>query len=173
MNRELTSPRLRESLHVIEQSERREKEHDDRRLVVDMPLMGSEMDFVTKRTTNFSTLVVERDNTFGLTAVQMYTMLAFNKSGEDFWKDSGNQDEADKDKHLDLLECCRKYLDLPVVLKDENKEYVGLAKSLVTSADLLQVSLRPDPGVKLVLSQLLERENKAKNYTTRPSPTTN
>ncbi|KAI2502919.1 hypothetical protein MHU86_11506 [Fragilaria crotonensis] len=157
---ELTSPRLRKSLHAIEKLEQRDMEQDDRRKVTDMPLMGTEMDFVTKRTTNFSTVAIEEDNTFGLTAVEMYSMLAFNKPGIEIWKDFAGGDAADKDRHLELIESCRKYLELPVILKDENKEYIGLAKSLATSADLLQVSLTPAIGVQLVLAELLNRETK-------------
>lgn len=160
VNQELTSPRLRKSLHAIEKLEQRDMEQDDRRKITDMPLMGTEMDFVTKRTTNFSTAAIEEDNTFGLTAVEMYSMLAFNKPGIEIWKDFAGGDAADKDRHLELIESCRKYLELPVILKDENKEYIGLAKSLATSADLLQVSLTPAIGVQLVLAELLNRETK-------------
>ncbi len=160
VNHELTSPRLRKSLHAIGELEQQGKERDDRRKVTDMPLMGTEMDFVTKRTTNFSTVAVEDDTSFGLTAVQMYSMLAFNKSGNELWKDSAGGDDADKDGHLELIESCRKYLELPVILKDENMEYIGLAKSLATTADLLQVSLTPAVGVQLVLSELMNRETK-------------
>lgn len=160
VNQELTSPRLRKSLHAIEKLEQRDMEQDDRRKVTDMPLMGTEMDFVTKRTTNFSTAAMEEDKTFGMTAVEMYSMLAFNKPGIEIWKNSAGGDAADKDRHLELIESCRKYLELPVILKDENKEYIGLAKSLATSADLLQVALTPAIGVQLVLAELLNRETK-------------
>ena len=141
-------------------------------MVTDMPLMGTEMDYVTKRTTNFSNVVIEHDGTFGLTAVQMYSMLAFNKSGEELWKDAENGDEADKEKQLELIECCRKYLELPVVLKDENNEFIGLTKNMVDSTDLFQVSLKPSPTIKLVLQELLERENRIKAGAMQSLPAT-
>jgi hypothetical protein len=79
----LTFPRLRESLQ-IQELERRQEEQDKRRIVSEMPLMGVEMDHVTKRTTNFSSIDKVKDTTFGLTAIQMYVMVAQNKTNEEF-----------------------------------------------------------------------------------------
>ena len=161
VDKEFTSPRLRESLHQHE-LERREHEQDSRRKVSEMPLMGVEMDHVTRRTTNFSTAAAKEDEGFGLTGVQMYEMLALNKSNEELWKDSCNGDESEKDAQLELIESCRKYLELPIVMKDKDSEYLGLSESTVETSDMFRLALMPATGVKLVMSQLLDRENERK-----------
>ena len=153
-----TSPRLRESLQ-IQELERRRQEQDTRRTVSDMPLMGEGLDHVTKRTTNFSNIAKVEDITFGLTGVQMYEMLAQNKSNEGFWEEFQLRDHHDKDAQFQLIDACRKYLELPVILKDENKEYLGLSASKAATMNLASLGMKPATGVKLVLSHLLDQDN--------------
>lgn len=158
---EFTSPRLRESLHQQEELEQRNQEDDTRRSVREMPIMGEEMDHVTRRTTNFATKGAEESD-FGLTEVQMFEMLALEKSNMQMWAEGGGLDDAEKEAQVRLIESTRKYLDLPVIMKDKDKEYMGMYADQVKSSDLFRLTLQPATGVKLVLSQLLDRANEEK-----------
>ena len=157
VNKELTSPRLRESLETILESERTVTPKDDERIVRDMPLMGTAMDYVTKRTTNFSreSAVEEEDHT-GLTAVQMYALLNPDKYSHEFWMGSAIQDEAAKIAHRKLVESCRMYIEVPAIYKDGN-DFLGVPQSEIANANSL---LEPATGVKLVLSVLLDQQEK-------------
>jgi hypothetical protein len=157
----LTSPRLRESLQ-IQELERRQEEQDKRRIVSDMPLMGVEMDHVTKRTTNFSSIDKVKDTTFGLTAIQLYAMVAQNKTNEEFWEEFEHRDHNNKDMQFQLIDACRKYIELPVLLKDENKEYLGLSTSAAATMNLAALGIQPATGVALAVSQLLEQDKERK-----------
>lgn len=164
VDKDFTSPRLRQSLHQQEELERREQEDDARRSVREMPIMGEEMDHVTRRTTNFATAAAKdvEEGDFGLTEVQMFEMLALEKSNIQMWAEGGGIDDAEKEAQVRLIESTRKYLDLPVIMKDKDKEFMGMYEDQVKSSDLFRLTLQPATGVKLVLSQLLDRANEEK-----------
>lgn len=164
VDKEFTSPRLRESLRQQEELELRNQEDDTRRSVREMPIMGEEMDHVARRTTNFATAAAEdvEEGDFGLTDVQMFEMLALQKTNSQMWKEGGGIDDAEKEAQVQLIESTRKYLDLPVIMKDKDKEFMGMYEGQVKSSDLFRLTLQPAIGVKLVLSQLLDRSNEEK-----------
>lgn len=171
---EFTSPRLRESLMLHDTNNKNssadDTSRDAKRTIRDMPLMGEEMDHVTARTTNYSTavqqVVEEQDQEFGLTEVQLYEMLALQRSNEELWKENksnNNDDDDDKEKQsFQWMNHCRDYLEVPVILRDKDGDYIGARKQDVTTSSLFQLTLKPALGVKLVLSQLLDRDNEEK-----------
>lgn len=163
VDKEFTSPRLRDSLQK-EELENRTQEEDVRRSVREMPIMGQEMDHVTSRTTNFATAPADSvdEHDFGLTEVQMYELLALEKSNTDMWKKGGGNDDAEKEAQLKLIESARKYLDLPIIMKDKDQDFLGLYDDQMKSSDLFRLALKPATGVKLVLSQLFDRANEEK-----------
>ena len=116
------------------------------------------MDHVTKRTTNFSNFAKVEDTTFGLTRGQMYEMLARNKSNEQFWEEFQFRDHTDKDAQFKLIDACRKYLELPVVLKDKDQEYLGISASTAATTNLASLGMQPATGVKLVLSHFMDQD---------------
>ena len=59
----------------------------------------------------------------------VWSICVFYKQGEDLWMGYGSRDEADRDEHNRRIQGVLWYMEPPVVFKDENKKYVGLAKS--------------------------------------------
>jgi hypothetical protein len=97
-----------------------------------------------------------------LTAIQMYAMVAQNKTNEEFWEEFEHRDHNNKDMQFQLIDACRKYIELPVLLKDENKEYLGLSTSAAATMNLAALGIQPATGVTLVVSHLLEQDNERK-----------
>lgn len=162
VDQDFTSPRLRESLQSQQDADTK-----DKRTIRDMPLMGEEMDHVTARTTNYSTSKVsveaEQEDVFGLTEVQLYEMMLLQKTNDDMWNENINsKDDADKDLKFEWMNQSRNYLDIPVILKDKDGDYLGVRKQDVNSSDMFRLTLQPVKGVKFVLSQLLDRANEEK-----------
>lgn len=168
VDQDFTSPRLRESL--LQQSQKQQdadSKDDDKRTIRDMPLMGEEMDHVTARTTNFSTsklsVEAEQEQVFGLTEVQLYEMMALQKTNDEMWNETmSSKDDDEKDLKFEWMNQSRNYLDIPVILKDKDGDYLGVRKQDVNSSDMFRLTLQPAKGVKFVLSQLLDRANEEK-----------
>lgn len=157
MDREFTSPRLRKSLQPAE-VERREQEKDTGRNVREMPILGTEMDHVVTRTTNFSTLDRnnEKEMGKGLTEEQLFEIICGEKSLEDFLNTSGNN-KKESDEKLALMKCSRNYLEIPVVLKDlKTNDYFGVISQSIKEQEFTHPSLEVATGVRLVMSQRVD-----------------
>mmetsp|Transcript_30198 Transcript_30198/g.34409 ORF Transcript_30198/g.34409 Transcript_30198/m.34409 type:complete len:260 (+) Transcript_30198:22-801(+) len=158
VDKNYTSPRLRESLQesVLEE---RNGEKDSGRKVRKMPIHGTKRDHVVNRTTNFSTRnnEEEKEKKTGLSEVEFYVMLTSEKSAKDFLKGLDNKEELREQQ--DLIEMSQKYIEIPTILKDTKEiEYLGVAANQLQESELEQFTLKPATDVKLVLSQLLDRE---------------
>jgi hypothetical protein len=119
---ELTSKRLQKDDAVVGSIER----GDRQRTIREMPLMGEEMDFTARRTTNFGTSVREVDaEDFGCRDWQLYTMLK-EKDTTDvaaFWNDihkAQNVSDEIRLQQTELLRSAINFIELPIIMKDKS-----------------------------------------------------
>mmetsp|Transcript_26406 Transcript_26406/g.39033 ORF Transcript_26406/g.39033 Transcript_26406/m.39033 type:complete len:262 (-) Transcript_26406:314-1099(-) len=163
MNKEFTSPRLRKSLLQQVEVERRDQEKDTGRNIREMPILGTEMDHVVTRTTNFSTVDQndQKEIEKGLTAYQLFELLSGKRPSEDFLFAFSNKRE-ERDEKLKLIELGRNYLQIPVLLKDsKTKEYYGVKSENVKDAGISHSTLQTATGVRLVLSKRADGQETA------------
>lgn len=124
-----TSKRLLKEGGLIDQVEPRDKH----RTIRDMPLMGEEMDYTTKRTTNFGTAVeVEADDDFGCRDWQLYEMLKKRDTmdASAFWTDihkASNVSDELRLQQTQQLQSALHFIDSPVVIRDKkDKSFLGI-----------------------------------------------
>mmetsp|Transcript_28321 Transcript_28321/g.65653 ORF Transcript_28321/g.65653 Transcript_28321/m.65653 type:complete len:148 (-) Transcript_28321:575-1018(-) len=145
-------------------------EEDLKRTTREMPIMGNETDFVTTRTTNFSTLEDNPNEEFGITDVQLYELLAGtsddNAATEEIWtkitSPEAEHEDNDKEKRsneLKMLEICKQYLTLPQILKDTDDTYIGVNGNHVAEMQRLKLKVVPESCVKIVLASLHQQKS--------------
>jgi hypothetical protein len=120
---ELTSKRLLKDDAVVAPVEKRDRQ----RKIQEMPLMGEEMDFTAKRTTNFGTAVEEVDvEDFGCRDWQLYTMIREKEGSKDvdaFWNDihkAQNVSDEIRLQQMELLQNAINFIELPIIMKDNS-----------------------------------------------------
>ena len=165
----MTSPRLLKELEKGKEGEETEKMHrfeaaqrrrDDMRLVEDIE------GYSTPRTTNFfTTSVIEDEADFGLTDLEMYDFL--KRSNQDDpdpnWSSAFHAEklkgtewtEEQKEEHQKLLKDTLKYLELPVVVKDDDASFIGMqSRELKKEFAYQKIDVVGETRVKLVLADL-------------------
>lgn len=148
VERKERKPRLRK--HQQEQLE----QHDEGRQIRDMPIMEDVDKFTTSRTTNFSRRVEEEETFEGLSGREFYKLLQNDKPEATMQAilNKSNADEQEKKEYLQLLENSLKYLQIPVIMKDTDGTYVGVAPEREADFEKMMLKVVPESEVRLVLS---------------------
>lgn len=142
-----------------------------------MPLMSDLQDYGTERTTSFSYKKDESDpRDFGIDILDMYRLVQNNDCNQqgldashaaEFYqqalkgRDTSFWDEKQREQHKLLLQQARKYIEAPVILKDEDNSYVGAFVRDVPRLNFLKLKVMPENTVKLVLQDLIDSEEVA------------
>lgn len=157
-----------ERLHRFEAAQRQRN---------DMRLVENIEGHTTPRTTNFFSSVEEEDpNDFGLSDLEMYDLLkrkevdGEGKAIQSFYKEKSSQQseaqwsDADQQNHQMLLENASKFLELPIIIKDEDANYIGAWPEELKEKQKLTPQNKLDvvdaSRVKLVLADLVDLQRK-------------
>ena len=135
-----------------------------------MPLMGDDDTFTTTRNTNFSKLSTQEDSRkdFGLSHIQLYQLLS-KKDGEidSFHQsilsegDASLWSEEEKATQRKLLADTLQAIEIPILRKDTEGTFFGLYPKDVPGPEVMSIEPIPETKVKLVLHDLLEREQRS------------
>lgn len=140
-----------------------------------MRLVESIEGHTTTRTTNFFSSVEEEDpNDFGLSDLEIYDLLKRkSREGRDravasFYKDktehfSGPEwTEEDQQNHQKLLQDTAQVLELPIVIKDRDANYIGAWPEEVEEKEFgrEKLDIVDESRVKLVLADLVDLQRK-------------
>lgn len=180
---ELTSPRIVKELERGEEGEKSEKMHRfeaAQRTRNDMRLVESIEGYSTPRTTNFFTSSFAADeketlSDFGLNDLEIYDLLKRSKQntdGDSFSASFYNEKAAsrievagwtdkEQQQQQQLLRDTIQFLELPVVIKDEEANYIGVdPKGLEKEFAYQKLDIVDESRVKLVLADLHDLQRK-------------
>jgi hypothetical protein len=161
-----TSPRLlKEGQEELKKQESTRKSNRERRI---MPLMGGDDNFTTTRNTNFSRRREATVKDFGASTLQIYDLLSRKTSGSDvsaivdnFYKENmsieSDWTEEEKEAHRALLEQAMTAIEIPVLLKDAEGNFMGAYRASVPGEEIKAVQRIPETKVRLVLADVADQ----------------
>jgi hypothetical protein len=166
VDEDFTSPRLLENgQEEVKKQEATRKSNRERRI---MPLMGGDDNFTTTRNTNFSRRPEATVKDFGASNLQIYDLLSRKTSGSDvsaivdnFYKLNmsieSDWTEEEKSAHRALLGQAMNAIEIPVLLKDAEGNFMGVYPDSVPGEENKAVQLIPETKVKLVLADVADQ----------------
>lgn len=168
VDKAFTAPRLLEDENQDE-LKRVESVRKVSRERLKMPLMEGDDNFTTTRNTNFSRRVTQEERDFGISNVQMYTLLAnrdkIKKEGLDEIYDTflpkeeaGLWSEEEKAQHRKMLMDTLNCIEIPTLRTDSDGNFLGLYARDVPGEEVMAIKPIPETKVKLVLKHLAEME---------------
>jgi hypothetical protein len=182
VDEDFTSPRLlKDGQEELKKQESSKKSNRERRV---MPLMGGDDNFTTTRNTNFSRRKEATAKDFGASNLQIYDLLSRKTSGSDvnaivdnFYKENmaieSDWTEDEKSAHRALLGQVMAAIEIPVLLKDAEGNFMGVYPDSVPGEEIKAVQRIPETKVKLVLAdvanqtQAIEEQMKSNRERTR------
>jgi hypothetical protein len=151
---------------------------DSTRIQQSMPLAARVQGFDTTRTSSFSHKAdIDDPKDFGLDILDLYRLVvrqpnhhhqdeSLKRRQSQIYKEHvQNRDtsvwtEAEKEHHLKLLQYTQQYLQVPVILKDDDDTYVGAFARDASKLQNMKLTLMPKTSVMLVMEDLIEQKER-------------
>jgi hypothetical protein len=170
VDKELTTPRLlkEENLGELNKAESTRKPMRER---TNMPLMGEDEEHTTMRNTNFrSSSKLQEEKDFGITNMQFYEILTKKDANvetvgtavDSFYKrlvpEENDWTDQEIEQHRQRLRDAMNAVELPVLRKDANGNFLGLYPADVPGPEVKAVEPIPSNKVKLVLEDIFDKD---------------
>ena len=166
VDEDFTSPRLlKDGQNELKKQEATRKSNRERLI---MPLMKGDDNFTTTRNTNFSRRQEATVKDFGASNLQLYDLLSRKTSGSDvgaivdnFYKENmaieSDWTEEEKAAHRVLLGQAMMSIEIPILLKDADGNFMGVYPDSVPGEEIKAVQRIPETKVKLVLADVADQ----------------
>lgn len=166
VDEDFTSPRLlKDGQNELKKQEATRKSNRERLI---MPLMKGDDNFTTTRNTNFSRRQEATVKDFGASNLQLYDLLSRKTSGSDvgaivdnFYKENmaieSDWTEEEKAAHRVLLGQAMMAIEIPILLKDADGNFMGVYPDSVPGEEIKAVQRIPETKVKLVLADVADQ----------------